>query len=218
MTERALIFANGDPYPGEMVRRVLSETHDAQIIAADGGARIARFYGYKPDVIIGDMDSLHAADLTSFIQEGAVLERHPAEKAETDLELALQYAVRQGAVWLRIVGAVGNRFDQTIANVHLLTLPELESVDAAMVSGGQAIYMLRAGTHTFYGQPGDTLSLIPMSGSVPDIETRDLFYPLKNETLVFGPARGVSNVLTKDTAQVSFPSGMLLAVHTVGRA
>ena len=87
------------------------------------------------------------------------------------------------------------------------------------VSGGQTIYVLRPGLHTFHGQPGDTISLIPLSASVADIETRDLKYPLRKETLYFGPARGVSNVLeTADTGQVSFPSGMLLAVHTVGRA
>jgi thiamine pyrophosphokinase len=219
VTERALIFANGDPYPGEMVRRILADAGDAHIIAADGGARMARFYGYTPHVILGDMDSLSSSDLTFFEQAGAALERFPAEKAETDLELALQYAARKGITWLRIIGAVGNRFDQTIANVHLLTLPELVNVDAGMVSGGQAIYVLRPGLHTFHGQPGDTISLIPLSASVADIETKDLKYPLNKETLYFGPARGVSNVLdTADTGQVSFPSGMLLAVHTVGRA
>lgn len=219
MTDRALIFANGDPYPGEMVRRVLADARGAHIIAADGGARMARFFGYMPDVIIGDMDSLTPDDLTTFSQAGAALERYPAEKIETDLELALQYVARQGIKWLRIIGGVGNRFDQTIANVHLLTLPELENIDAGMVSGGQAIYVLRPGLHTFHGQPGDTLSLIPLSASVPDIETKDLKYPLHKETLYFGPARGVSNVMeTADTGQVSFPSGLLLAVHTVGRA
>jgi len=218
MTDRALIFANGDPYPGEMVRRTFAETGTAQIIAADGGARMARFYGYVPHVIIGDMDSLSPSDLTSFVQQGAVLERYPVEKAETDLELALQYAVRQGVTWLRIVGAVGNRFDQTIANVQLLSVPELVSVDAAMVSGGQAIYVLRPGEHTLHGQPGDTLSLIPMSAAVEEIETHDLFYPLHKETLYFGPARGVSNVLVTNSARITFPRGLLLAVHTVGRA
>lgn len=219
MTERALIFANGDPYPGEMVRRTLAQAQDALIIAADGGARMARFFGYTPHVIIGDMDSLTPDDLIDFSQAGASLERFPAEKVETDLELALQYAARQDVTWIRIVGGVGNRFDQTIANAHLLTLPELNSIDVGMVSGGQAIYVLRPGLHTFHGQPGDTLSLIPLSASVTDIETTDLKYPLNKETLYFGPARGVSNVLeTADTGQVSFPSGILLAVHTVGRA
>jgi thiamine pyrophosphokinase len=218
VTKRALIFANGDPYPGEMVRRTLAEAQDAHIIAADGGARMARFYGYTPHVIIGDMDSLTPSDLTYFEQAGAVIERYPAEKIETDLELALQYAVRQGVTWLRIIGAMGNRFDQTISNMHLLTLPELTPIDVGIVSGGQVTYVLRPGLHAFHGQPGDTLSLIPLSVSVDDIETQDLKYPLNKETLYFGPARGVSNVLDTDTGQVRFSSGLLLAVHTVGRA
>ena len=219
MTKRALIFANGDPYPGEMVRSTLADAQDAHIIAADGGARMARFYGCTPHVIIGDMDSLTSSDLTYFEQAGASVKRYPAEKIETDLELALQYAARQGVTWLRIVGGVGNRFDQTISNMHLLTLPELTNIDVGIVSGGQAIYVLRPGLHMFHGQPGDTLSLIPLSSSVDDIVTQDLKYPLNKETLYFGPARGVSNILeTADTGQVRFSSGLLLAVHTVGRA
>src|ERR1700750_780896 len=111
-----------------MVLRTFAEAQDAHIIAAEGGAPMARFFGYTPHVIIGDMDSLKPDDLARFAEAGAAIERYPAEKVETDLELALQYAARRGATWLRVVGAVGNRFDQTISNMHLLTLPELMNI------------------------------------------------------------------------------------------
>ncbi len=63
------------------------------------------------------------------------------------------------------------------------------------------------------GQRGDTLSLLPLSGDVAGIHTEGLEYPLRDGTLSFGAARGVSNVLTEAEARVRVGSGFLLAVH-----
>ncbi len=59
------------------------------------------------------------------------------------------------------------------------------------------------------------MSLIPLGGEVRDITTRDLQYPLKNEDLGLGPARGVSNVISGSDPRVEFGTGNLLIVHTV---
>ncbi|HYK08073.1 MAG TPA: thiamine diphosphokinase, partial [Candidatus Eisenbacteria bacterium] len=64
------------------------------------------------------------------------------------------------------------------------------------------------------GKKGDLLSLIPLSPEVTGITTKNLYYPLRNETLYFGLPRGISNVFTEDSAEVSFAKGMLLFVHT----
>jgi len=143
---------------------------------------------------------------------------YPARKDEIDLELALLAAVRHGAAWLRVIGAVGDRIDQTLANIALLALPALEGIDARVVSGRQTLWLLRPGRHTVHGAPGDTLSLLPFVPGVEGITTEGLEYPLRDEPLAFGPARGVSNVLTVPEACVSFKAGLLVAVHTVGRA
>src|SRR5690606_27709107 len=109
---------------------------------------------------------------------------------------ALIHAVEQGFTWIRIIGALGNRFDQTLANVYLLALPILASCDVGIVSGEQVLRLLRVGDNHLDGQIGDTLSLIPLGGVVEAVRTHGLQYPLHDETLHFGPARGVSNVFT----------------------
>jgi thiamine pyrophosphokinase len=215
---KALIFANGKAKDGVMVRRTLQEAEGAFIIAADGGARIARKLGFAPQVVIGDMDSLSADELQQLESEGAELHRHPPEKNETDLELALMLAAEKGSTWIRVLGATGGRFDQTVANVYLLALPQLQNTDIALIAKRQIIRLFRAGTHTLHGAVGDTISLIPVSGDVTGISTHNLKYPLRNETLHFGPARGMSNVMEADTAQVIVGDGWVLCVHTVGRA
>ncbi|MEL6273454.1 MAG: thiamine diphosphokinase, partial [Chloroflexota bacterium] len=82
--------------------------------------------------------------------------------------------------------------------------------------GEQQLWLARPGEHHINGEANDTLSLIPLSGDVENIRTENLYYPLSGETLRFGPARGMSNVLTTSTATVSFDAGLLLIVHTYG--
>jgi thiamine pyrophosphokinase len=215
---KALLFANGEPNPGLMVQRALASAENARIIAADGGARIAHKYGYRVDTVIGDMDSLSELELQMLQHYGAVVHRYPPEKDETDLELALKFAAEQHISWLRIIGGVGGRVDQVLSNIYLLALPELHDMDVGLVAGNQAIYLLRTGEHHLQGVAGDTVSLLPMGGDVHGITTDDLQYPLHGETLQFGPARGISNVMLHDIATVTLTSGLLLVVHTIGRA
>jgi thiamine pyrophosphokinase len=215
---KALVFANGEAYPGVMVQRALAEAQAAHVIAADGGAHVAEFYGVRVQTLIGDLDSLTPDEVWQYEQQGVHIRRYNTAKDETDLELALRFAVEQGATWLRILGGMGGRFDQMLANVYLLALPQLDRLDVALVAGNQMVYILPPGNHTLYGQPHDTLSLLPFGGAARGIQTTHLLYPLKNETLEMGPARGISNVMIQPTAEIALAEGLLLIVHTVGRA
>lgn len=217
MTRRALIFANGDVNDGLMVQRALVFSHEALIIAADGGARVAAHFGVPVQVVIGDMDSLTEAEVAALANH-AEIRRYPEAKNETDLELALMYAVEHGASWLRIVGAVGDRLDQTLSNVFLMALAILQNCDVRMVAGRQETWLIGAGTHRIDGAEGDTVSLIPLNGTVRGVQTDGLHYALRDEDLLFGPARGVSNVMNGERASVSVRDGVLLVVHTVERA
>jgi thiamine pyrophosphokinase len=105
-----------------------------------------------------------------------------------------------------------------MSNVYLMALPQLGAMDVRMVAGKQEMWLLPAGTHTLHGAQGDTISLLPLSGAVSGITTEGLYYALHDETLAFGPARGVSNVMCAPQARVQVASGTLLCVHTLGRA
>lgn len=219
---QALIFANGDVNDGPMVQRVLTQadfsTHPPLVIAADGGARVARYFGVKLDRVIGDLDSLSANDANLLRAGGVNIDKYPADKNETDLELCLLWAAQQGVNWIRIIGGIGDRLDQTLGNVYLLALPALKDCDAALVAGRQETRLLRPGEHIIRGAAGDTISLLPVGGDAHGIRTDGLYFPLRDETLYFGPARGVSNTLNVAEGRVSLREGLLLLVHTVGRA
>jgi thiamine pyrophosphokinase len=214
----ALVFANGDLNDGPAVRAALDESDKALILAADGGARLALACDRVPDVVVGDLDSLPPDEVADLRARGVEIEQHPAGKDETDLELTLLAAVDRGATWLRIIGGVGGRIDQTLANIYLLTLPALADRYVRLVAGDQTLWLVGPGDHALDGASGDTISLIPLAGDVQNVRTANLEYPLRGETLRFGPARGVSNVITDQPARVSLDAGLLVVVHTLGRA
>jgi thiamine pyrophosphokinase len=197
---------------------VLSHAADALIIAADGGARLALACQCVPNLVIGDFDSLSPDELDGLRAMDATIKRYPAAKDETDLELALLASTTQGATWIRVLGAVGDRIDQTLANITLLTLPELAGRDVRLVAGRQSLWLIGPGDHPLDGAPGDTISLIPLDGDAEKVRTDGLQYPLRSETLHVGPARGVSNVIQRSPARVAFDAGRLVVVHTMGRA
>jgi len=217
-SQAALIFANGNLNDGPAVRAVLERWPDAYVIAADGGARNALACNLIPHLIIGDFDSLMPAELRMFEAQGAEIRRHSPHKNETDLELALLMAAEQGRNPIRVLGGVGDRLDQTFANVYLLALPALRESDVRLVAGRQTTWLAYPGATLITGQPGDTLSLVPLSGAAEGIRTDGLEYALHGEALHFGPARGISNVLTHEAAEVRFETGLLLLIHTIGRA
>lgn len=207
---RAVIFANGDFQPPRGGVPGILQTGDV-LIAVDGGMRHCARLGVLPDFVIGDLDSITQDDLDELDAHGVQVVRFPARKDFTDLELALRHAVSLGCNRLVVYGALGARWDQTLANVLLMASPELEHVTLRLVEGAQEIALLRPGrVHTLAGSPGDTLSLIPLGGDAHGITTQGLEYPLHQETLHFSSTRGVSNVLTGNQASLTFTQGLLL--------
>lgn len=215
---RALVFANGDLNDGPAVQAALIAAEDALIVAADGGARLALACGLTPALVIGDLDSLSVDETAMLRDRGAAIERVPAEKDETDLELALLEAARRGARPIILIGAAGGRLDHMLANICLLAMPELRDHDVRIVSGRQTLWLIGPGEHLLEGASGDTVSLLPLTTEAAGIVTEGLAYPLRGESLRIGAARGVSNVMQAAQARVTLGAGLLLVVHTPGRA
>jgi len=207
--QRAIIFANG-PLPDLAgARRSLAPTD--RLIAADGGLRHLRALGLTPHLLVGDLDSVTPADAAAVAAAGAQVEQHPARKDETDLELALRRACADGAQDVLIFGALGGRWDQTLANLLLLAHPDYRTVRLRLLDGPQQIYLVQ-GTTIIEGQPGDTVSLVPLSGDARGVTTTGLEYPLAEGTLPFGGTLGISNVLVASEATVTVGRGLVACI------
>ncbi len=211
---RIVIFANGTMDAPQAEADCWVQPN-AIIVGADGGTLYALDAGLIPDHVIGDLDSLPSDLRQDLADKGSRFHEHPPAKDETDLELALLWAAEQVSVSeIVVLGALGGRPDQALANLLLLALPTLEGHDVRMVGGAWEIRLIHGGeTLPVRGQPGETVSLLPLGGDARGVTTSGLRYPLEDETLHFGPARGVSNVLESEDATVNVDEGWLWCFH-----
>ncbi len=207
-----VIFAGGTLRPGKAVQAAIASAD--LVIAADSGAASALQHGCTPAIIVGDFDSLDPLTAQQLQEQGSRFVLVPAEKDETDTELAIQTAIEQGASAITILGWLGGeRFDHTMANILLLA--GFERVPIRLVDGPSVCWLLRGPGHaSIEGQVDDLLSLLPLTGDATGVSTQGLYYPLQGETLRFGRSRGVSNALTQEYAEVSLEAGLLLIIHT----
>jgi thiamine pyrophosphokinase len=210
--DKIIIFANGTIADLEAIWPYLDGAR--AIIAADGGIRHALAFGQMPDVLVGDMDSLPDGFDVEAAGDGVDIIRHSADKNETDLELALLYAVEHyPAAQLLVFGGFGGRLDQTLANIMLMAHPALAGSFVRLIEGAETAWLI-TGDSVIEGRAGDTVSLIPIGGPARVAATTGLRWPLHDEMLLFGPARGISNELTANRATVRLSAGVLLCLHT----
>ena len=206
--KRIIIFANGDLPNLEKARALLHD--DDFIIAADGGTRHALALGLNPKVIIGDMDSLPAGFEISKFDNDVIL--YPQDKNETDLELAIQHALNLNPEQIIILAALGGRLDQTLGNIALISNLQPATCNLKLDNGIEEVFFCRDQVQV-EGKVGDIVSLIPCQGDVTGVVTKNLKWPLQNETLYPQKTRGISNEMTSGTATVQITSGLLLIVH-----
>jgi thiamine pyrophosphokinase len=208
-TLRAVIFANGQLTDHAAARAAILPGD--RLIAADGGLRHLRALGLAPHAVVGDLDSIEPETAASLASAGIRVVQHPARKDETDLELALRLARAEGAQDVLVFGALGGRWDQTLANLLLLANPDFRNTRIRLVDGHQQLYLIQGQT-VIEGEPGDTVSLIALNGDAAGVTTTGLEYPLVQGTLPFGGTLGISNVLVGRQATVSVASGLVVCV------
>ena len=192
------------------------------VVAADGGARHAAELGLTIDAWVGDGDSVDADALAALEAAGVALRRVAAAKDESDTELAVTAALDRGATDIVVLGAFGGpRFDHTLANVGLLAMAGLGSGAMTLLDAATRLRLLRAPdgagaavTLQLAGRPGDLVSLLPFGHGVEGVTTAGLEWPLRDEPLPAGPARGLSNVRAGTVASVTLRSGLLLVVES----
>lgn len=226
-SHRCVIFANGLPPSGDEINDWL-RPNDV-LICADGGARIALQYKLQPAAVIGDFDSLSVTEIAILAKQNIPLIRFPSAKNETDLELALLLAasaplpsyasnpitppVLPHCNEIIILGALGGRTDQTLANMMLMLLPALADIRVILANRHEQISRVTPSNPVeIIGRRGDTVSLLPLGGDVHGIITDGLEYPLHHETLTFGPARGISNVMLTERAHIHIAQGQLICI------
>jgi len=207
-----LIFANGF-FTAFTELPSLIEKADL-IIAADGGAVHCAGLNIQPQVVLGDFDSIGSELLEKYEREGVEICRHPVHKDATDLELALDLAGEKGAQQVYLLGALGGRWDMSMANIMLAAQEKYRNIDVLLVGGGCRMRILHPGReHIVSHRDGIMVSLLPLGGDADGVTLTGFRYPLADYTIRFGSSRGVSNLLESESSSICLRNGVLLCIQ-----
>ncbi len=181
------------------------------VVAADGGAERAAALGLVPDVLVGDMDSINPAALGDLEAAGVRVVRHPADKDETDLELAMAEAIRLGATSVTVLTDQSGRPDHAFANLLVAASDRWADTAVDVVLGPSRAWVVRS--RLDLAVPiGSTVSLLSLGGPACGVVTSGLRWPLAEEALEPGSGRGLSNEVVSTPASVCLESGTLLVL------
>lgn len=210
---RVVLLANGDIPDVEYVQEYLKK--DDVVIAANGGTRLAYVLKRIPTLVIGDRDSLPPY-LKEWLESHEVPnEKFSTDKDETDLELAIRYAIQLKPQKILFLGITGGRTDHMLANFSLLAEVAKHSIAIEVIAKQEHIYGVTDKIH-LSGKQGDTISLLPWGGDVKGVTTEGMKWELQAATLPFGPARGISNIMLHNEVTIMVRQGLLLVVHQKG--
>ena len=214
MAHRAVVVVVGGglPAPGLLAHLPAG----APVVAADSGLDTALALGLAADVVVGDLDSVTPGALAIAEAAGARIVRHPADKDETDLALALGEAedLLGGRGLVFVVGGVEGRLDHLLAGVLALADRRWAALDVRAVVGDALVHVLHGPAERELDgiEPGTLVTLLPAGGPARGVRTRGLQFPLAGEVLHPGTTRGVSNVVDEPPAAVALDEGALLVI------
>lgn len=173
------------------------------IIAADSGLVYIEEAGYRPNLVVGDFDSL------GYRPKEENMIYHPAEKDDTDLALAAEAAIEKGFDTLYLFGVSGGRLDHTLANLQLLTDLCLKGIEVYCFCPDCTITALTEGSLYFTAAYRGYVSIFAADNKAEDVTLQGLKYPLEHAVLTGRRALGVSNEFMGVPATISVGKGVL---------
>lgn len=186
-------------------------------IGVDRGVFILLSLNIVPAIALGDFDSVTEEEFQLIKKEMETVKIFNPEKDETDMELALNWAIAQEPVKIRIFGATGGRIDHFLANIQLLIKPILESktVSIEIIDKNNIVYGRGPGTYPIKRVADKKyVSFIPITHEVKNLTLKGFKYPLTNRHISIGTTLCISNELICDEGTFSFSEGILMVVRS----
>ncbi|MEG0309449.1 MAG: thiamine diphosphokinase [Eubacterium sp.] len=207
---KGIIFTNGSYLEVRFYLSYLQKYPEAMIICADGGTNFAKKAGIKPDLIIGDMDSVSQKILTQYTKEGVTILKASTHKNETDTELAVEYCIKKGFEEVVLFGALGDRLDHSFGNLYLLNRLLKAGIKGKIINEKNCIFLVEHQVELEV-KKGDTVSILSFVDRSEGINLRGFEYPVTEGVMEhYLPGYGISNVALEEHPIISVKKGILL--------
>ena len=207
--QHPVVLICGGPAPDEKAIEYIPTP--STLIAVDSGLDHARSLQLKPDLLIGDLDSISTSGLQWAYQEEIEVKEFSSDKDKSDFELALDYA-RGVSNRLLAIGSDSGRVDQLFGMIASLasTAPYFESCHALI---GKTYCTFTCGGANIYRKNGAIVSVFAMGGIADGVSLQGFRWELSEATLLPESSLGLSNELNKDIGIISVEKGTLVAIQ-----
>lgn len=209
------VILNGEIIDYKSTKEIIQNKNYDYIICADGGANHTYKMGIMPNYILGDLDSVDREVVSYYEENNVIFKKFPTKKNETDTELCIYQARLLNAENIDLYGALGGRIDHMMANINLLDYIRNQGIEAKILSDKEILYIAESEEINIEGNPGDTISVIPIKGDAIGVTLRGLEYPLKDYNMKFGIPIGISNVMLSNSCSIKVNKGTLVVIRNL---
>ena len=201
---KGIIFTGGEAPEKKYFKRDISPGD--YIVAADSGLETALRYGYTPDMVVGDMDSLKNKTFLDEIPSDCV-KMFPEDKDQTDTEIALEVLEKKGVENVVLVGGGGGRLDHLLGIVSIFDRKYCPDV---WYTAEEKIVCVKEKA-VISGRRGNTVSIFPAGTEVCRMKSTGLKWSLNNLEWEKGDA-GISNVVVENPFTVEMLAGKVILI------
>lgn len=176
------------------------------IIAADGGYSTLKKLNIKPDLVVGDFDSLGS------VPENENIIKHPVKKDDTDTLLAVKIGFNKGYKKFIIHGALGGRLDHTVATLQSANYIAENGGIAYICDDKYTVATIKNSSIEFKDEAKGIISVFALSGIAKGVTINGLLYQLDNAEITPNFPIGVSNEFIKKESKISVTDGVLTII------
>lgn len=181
------------------------------LIAADGGYDILTKAGYKPNILVGDLDSIEKSPASD-----TEILKFDVRKDDSDTLLAIKYGMSKGYKNFTLYGVIGGRLDHTIASLQALAYINSQNCYGE-IRGKEYITLLDSSSLRFSRTCKGTISVFSYSEKCTGVTIKGLDYCLDHAEIVNKFPIGLSNEFIGEEAEISVENGVLLIVCESGK-
>lgn len=203
---RVIIFAGNIENDVEYMNHIIKPND--YIIACDGGLDTVAKLELKPDLIIGDFDSVEYKLLDIF-NDIEKLEYNP-EKDFTDLELTFEHCKKLEASEIVVFGTIGGRIDHTLANIGLLERYSVDGQDIKYFDSRNELFVTSKSIAVKKSKK--YFSVLPLTNDTV-ISIKGTKYKLDKTKLEMNKTLTISNEIDDNFAILEIYSGRLLVIQ-----
>ncbi len=197
---RCVLVLGGVINDAESLKKELR--HDDFFIYCDKGLINREILGRKPDLAVGDFDSVPVPD-------GVESVVFPPEKDDTDALCGIKEGIKRGYSKFLIIGALGKRIDHSLSNIYLLDYLYSHNLEGVIADGNSYLKIV-SDNGAVVKKGCRYFSLLALFGKAEGIEIKGAKYNLADGTIDSDYQYGVSNEVEADEAFIRVGKGRLL--------